>query len=101
MQFFLDVGLADFHQQARDFVLHPHPFAHQEVAVAQHPPQLANLLRRHVAERQQIAAQQVADFVGVEAVVLLFGASDGLEHQRVGDLEALSPRPQFVLDPSR
>jgi hypothetical protein len=40
------------HQQTADLVLHLDRLVYYQVAIPQHPPQFANLARRHPARRQ-------------------------------------------------
>src|ERR1700693_4956232 len=59
-------------------VISPRTTCHQSSTRA---TRLANRGAGHVALRQEIAAQTIANFVGVEAVVLPFRGSDGPQHQ--------------------
>jgi hypothetical protein len=71
----------------------------QQLAVAQRAPPLPNLRRSHVARRQKIAPQTIGYLVGIEAVVLFLGRSDGTQHQRMCHLHRggvrYSPAPDF------
>ena len=83
MQPLLVVAHACFHQQPADFVLHLHHLPDQQVAIAQRAPPFANGSRGHVALRQKIAAQAVANLVRVNAIVFLFRRRNGPQHQRM------------------
>src|SRR5882724_10074513 len=65
-----------FHQQHADLVLHLHHLPDQQVAVAQSTPSFTNGGGGHVALRQKIAPQAVANLAGVDAVVLFLGGGN-------------------------
>src|ERR1019366_3945985 len=100
VELLLVVLCAYFHQQPAHLVLHPHRLGDHQVAVAQQPPQLPQLRRRHVAYRQQMAAHQVGDFPRVQLVVLLFRRADGFHHRRMSHLQLRGKRFQGVVDPA-
>ena len=58
-----------------------------EGALAQERPQRAFLGRIDVGRRDEVGAQQVRDLFGINAVVLVFAAVNGLEIERVGQHE--------------
>src|SRR6266852_4252027 len=83
----LVVAHACFHQQRADLVLHLHHLPDQQVAVPQRSSPFANGRRGHVALRQKIAPQAVANLAGINAIVLLFRRRNGPQHQRMRYLQ--------------
>jgi hypothetical protein len=57
--------------------------------------------RGHVALRQKVTAQTVANFLGVDAVILFFFGCDGPKHQRMRYLQRGSMRFQVIVNPAR
>ena len=100
MQPLLVVTHARFHQQHADFVLHLHHLPHQQVAIAQCAPPLANRRRGHVALRQKITPQAVANLAGVDAVVLFLGGGNSPQHQRMRHLQSGSMWLEVIVDPA-
>ena len=82
------VADAGFHQQRADLDFHLHHLPHQQVAIAQRATPFANRRRSHVALRQEITAQTVANLPGIDAVVLLFRGGDGAQHQWMRHLQS-------------
>ena len=70
------------------------------VAVPQRAPPLANGGGGHVALRQEIASQAIANLVGIDAVVLLFRCRNGPQHQRVGHLQGGCMPFEVIVDPA-
>jgi len=66
-----------FRQRRANLDFHLHRLMHQKVAVAQGASSLTDRHRGQVSPRQKIAAQTVANLVGVDVVVLLFRGRDG------------------------
>jgi len=83
----LVVAHPGFHQQRADLYFQLHHLADQQVAVAQRAPPFTNRRRGHVALRQEITTQTIANLAGIDAVVLLSRRRNGPQHQRVGHLQ--------------
>ncbi len=68
-------------------------------------PQAARLahahegFREHVDRRQEIAAKQVGDHRGVDAIGLFLGAADRLHSRRIAHLQIGGKRLQMMVDP--
>ena len=91
---------SSFHQQRADLVLHLHHLAHQQVAVAQRAPPLASRGRGHVARRQGIATQSVANLVAIDAIVLFLRHGNGPQHRGVRHFQRGSVRLEMIVDPA-
>ncbi|MCU1239858.1 MAG: hypothetical protein JWO71_584 [Candidatus Acidoferrum typicum] len=100
MQSLLVVAHSRFHQQSANLVLHLHHLPDQQVAVPQRASTFANRGRGHVALRQKIAPQTVANLARVNAIVLLFRRRNGPQHQRVRHLQHGGMGLQVIVDPS-
>src|SRR5882757_3294307 len=100
VQSLLVVAHPGFHQQRADLDFHLHHLAHQQVAVAQRAPPFANRGRGHVALRQEIAAQAIANLAGVNAVVLFLCRRDGPQHQGVCYFQRGCMRLEVIVDPA-
>src|ERR1700737_4527816 len=88
------------HQQSRDTVLHLHHLPHQQMPVPQGTPSIPYLCVHHVALREEVASQTVADLAGIDLIVLLLGGCNRSQHQRVSHLDLGSVRKQMIVDPA-
>jgi hypothetical protein len=67
-------------------ILYLHLLPYLEVAIAQRSPPLSNLGRGLVSLRQNVAAQAVREFAGIDPIILFLGGGDRAQHQRLRSL---------------
>jgi len=65
-----------------------------------YPTQFLLAFILHVALRQKIAAQAIANLARINAIVLLFRRRDGWQHQRMRYLQRRSMWLQMIVDPA-